>query len=142
MQLSLPKEFTGEGVYINAYAGIYAIVNPVGEIYIGYSKQLRDRIKEHKKWVQPKLRLLSKSMFSHGRKNHKFYLVKEIDENESIYVFKEMEKFFIEKFKSEGYILLNCNAGGGGGEKGSQPIKRDILYPLIYENSWRNPSER
>lgn len=142
MELNIPKEFIGEGVYVDAYAGIYAIVNPIGEIYIGYSKQLRDRIKEHKKWVQPKLRLLAKSMFRHGRKNHKFYLVREIDENADISYFKEMEKVYIEKYKEEGYTLLNCNGGGGGGTKGSQPIKRGDLYPLLYENSWRKPSER
>lgn len=142
MELILPKEFTGEGVYIDARAGIYAIVNPVGEIYIGYSKQLRDRVKQHKKWVSPELKLLGRSMFKHGRKNHKFYLVKEIDENESVQVFKEMEKFFIEKYKQHGYALLNSNAGGAGGEKGCQHIKTADLYPLVYENSWRKPSER
>lgn len=142
MDIKMPKEFVGEGQYINAYAGIYAIVNPIGEMYIGYSKKLRDRVKEHKKWVQPKLRMLAKSMFKYGRKNHKFYLVKEIDENAAISFFKEMEKFYIEKYKEEGYSLLNCNGGGGGGEKGVQHIKTGDLYPLLYENSWRTPSER
>lgn len=141
MALKLPEEFTGEGIYINAYAGIYAIINPIGEIYIGYSKQLRERVKQHKKWVSPKLSLLTRSMFKHGRKNHKFYLVKEIDENDSIEIFKEMEKHFVEKYKQEGYVLLNSNAGGGGGEKGKQHIKTAELYPLIYKDSWRKPSE-
>jgi len=140
--MRLPDEFTGEGVYIDAYAGIYAIVNPDGEIYIGYSKELKDRIKKHKKWVAPSLKLLAKSMFKHGRKNHKFYLVKEMDENDSVDVFKAMEKHFIEKYKQQGYVLLNCNSGGGGGEKGVSRIKRGDLYPLQYENSWRPPSER
>lgn len=140
--MELPKDFTGEGVYVDARAGIYAIVNPIGEIYIGYSKQLRERIKQHKKWVGSQSGLFAKSMFKHGRKNHKFYLVKEIDENESVEIFREMEVFFIEKYKEQGYTLLNCNGGGSGGEKGSQPIKRAILYPFLYENSWRPPSER
>ena len=140
--MKLPEDFTGEGIYINTYAGIYAIVNPVGEIYIGYSKQLRDRIKKHKTWVAPELTLLAKSMFKHGRKNHKFYLVKELDENDNIEVFKEMERHFILKYKEAGYTLLNSNGGGGGGEKGKKHIKTGTLYPLVYENSWRRPSER
>jgi hypothetical protein len=142
MELKLPVEFTGEGMYVNAYAGIYAIVNPVGEIYIGYSKQLRDRVKKHKTWVAPELTLLAKSMFKHGRKNHKFYLVKELDENDSVGVFAEMEKFYIEKYRSEGYALLNSNNGGSVSEKGKSRIKRGDLYPLVYENSWRPPSQR
>lgn len=142
MEFKLPAEFTGEGVYINAYAGIYAIVNPIGEFYIGYSKQLRDRVKKHKSWVAPELTLLAKSMFKHGRKNHKFYLVKELDENDNIEVFKEMERHFILKYKGAGYTLLNGNSGGGGGEKGKKHIKTGDLYPLVFENSWRRPSER
>jgi hypothetical protein len=142
MEINIPKDFIGEGVYVNAEAGIYAIVNPVGEIYIGYSKQLRERIKQHKKWVKPGMTSLARSMFKHGRKSHKFYLIKELDESDSIDVFKQLEIFYIDKYTKEGYPMLNSNAGGSGGIKGEKHIKTGDLYPLVYENSWRPPSER
>lgn len=130
----LPKEFAGEGLYINARAGIYAIVNPIGEIYIGQSINLEERIRQHKKYGGASTSLLKYSMFNYGRQNHKYFLVKGIDESADQATFREWEKFYIQKFARDGYKMLNGNNGGAGGKKGGFGSKgRKVLHQLNYD---------
>lgn len=132
--MKLPKELTGDGLYVNAKAGVYAIVNPAGEIYIGQSINIPDRIRDHKKFGGRSTKLLKYSMFNHGRKNHKYYLVLELEENASQEVLQEWEKFYIQKFTDEGYKMLNGNNGGSGGKKGSfGSTGRKITHQLNYD---------
>lgn len=132
--MQLPKEFTGEGLYINAKAGIYAIVNPIGEIYIGQSIDLEERVRVHKKYGGANTKLLKFSMFNHGRKNHKYFLVMELDQSADQCVFREWEKFYIQKFINEGHKMLNTNNGGAGGKKGGFGSQdRKLLYRLNYD---------
>lgn len=132
--MTLPKEFTGEGLYINAKTGIYAIVNPIGEIYIGQSIDLEERVRVHKKYGGASTRHLKYSMFNHGRKNHKYFLVLELDQDVDQATLWEWEKFYIQKFANEGYKMLNANGGGVGGKKGGFGSKdRKVLYQLNYD---------
>lgn len=132
--MQLPKEFTGEGLYIQAKAGIYAIVNPVGEIYIGQSINLEERVRMHKKQAGYGTSLLKYSMFNYGRKNHKYFLVLELDESADQATLREWEKFYINKFTIEGYKMLNGNNGGAGGKKGGFGSKdRKVLYQMNYD---------
>jgi group I intron endonuclease len=132
--MELPKEFTGDGLYVHAEAGIYAIVNPIGEIYIGQSIDLEERIRQHKKLAGGRHPLLASSMVRHGRKNHRYYLVMEMKEEVDQKILTEWEKFYIKKLSDEGYKLLNCNAGGVGGKKGSfGSTGRKITHQLNYD---------
>jgi hypothetical protein len=137
--MELPKEFTGDGVYLFANgecarAGIYAIVNPLGEIYIGQSIDLQERVRKHKKYGGYKTALLKYSMFNHGRKNHKYYLVLALDQSVNQVILWEWEKFYIKKFTDDGYKMLNANGGGAGGKKGGSGSKdRRLLYQLNYD---------
>lgn len=132
--MELPKEFTGEGLYIHAKAGIYAIVNPIGEIYIGQSIDLEERVRKHKKEAGGRQPLLARSMVIHGRKNHRYYLVMELGQNVDQATLWEWEKFYIQKFADDGYKMLNGNKGGVGGKKGGFGSKdRKLLYRLNYD---------
>ena len=132
--MELPKEFTGEGLYINAKAGIYAIINPIGEIYIGQSTDLEERIRKHKKEAGGRHPLLAKSMVRHGRKNHHYYLVMELDQTVDQTTLWEWEKFYIHKFANDGYKMLNANGGGVGGKKGGfGSTGRRITHQVDYD---------
>lgn len=132
--MQLPKEFTGEGMYIHAKAGIYAIVNPIGEIYIGQSIDLEERVRKHKKEAGGRHPLLAKSMVRHGRKNHCYYLVMELDQPVDQATLREWERFYIQKFTKDGYKMLNANGGGAGGKKGGVGSQdRKLLYQLNYD---------
>lgn len=132
--MKLPKEFTGDGLYIHAKAGVYAIVNPVGEIYIGQSIDLEERVRKHKKEGGRNTSLLKYSMFNHGRKNHKYFLVMELGQPVDQAALWEWEKFYIQKFTDEGYRMLNANKGGVGGKKGGFGSRGNkILHQLNYD---------
>lgn len=132
--MELPKEFTGEGLYLTARVGIYAIVNPIGEIYIGQSIDLEERVRKHKKEAGGRHPLLAKSMVRHGRKNHRYYLVMELNQDVDQATLWEWEKFYIQKYINEGYKMLNANGGGVGGKKGGFGSKdRKVLYQLNYD---------
>jgi len=132
--MELPKEFTGDGQYIHVKVGVYAIVNPVGEIYIGQSIDLEERVRRHKKFGGSGTKLLKYSMFNHGRKNHKYYLVMELIQPVDQSVLQEWERFYINKFTNEGYKLLNANKCGAGGKKGSFGSRGNkILHKLNYD---------
>lgn len=132
--MNMPKEFTGDGLYIHAKAGVYAIVNPIGEIYIGQSIDIEERVRVHKKYGGASTKLLKYSMFNHGRKNHKYFLVLELDQSVDQVVLHEWEKFYIQKFTNDGYKMLNANGGGAGGKKGGFGSKdRQLLYQLNYD---------
>src|SRR6478735_609009 len=132
--MNMPKEFTRDGLYIDAKTGVYAIVNPIGEIYIGQSIDLEERVRVHKKYGGAHTKLLKYSMFNHGRKNHKYYLVMELIQPVDQSVLQEWERFYINKFTNEGYKLLNANKGGAGGKKGSFGSRGNkILHQLNYD---------
>lgn len=132
--MKLPKEFTGDGIYINAKAGIYAIVNPIGEIYIGQSYDLEERVRKHKKEAGGRHPLLAKSMVRHGRKNHRYYLVLQLDKYVDQSILWEREKFYIQKFANDGYKMLNANMGGIGGKKGGfGSTGRRITHQVNYD---------
>lgn len=130
--MNLPEEFTGRGEYINVKAGVYAVVNPDGEIYIGQSKDLPERIRVHKKKAGGHSGNLRYSMLKHGRSNHRYYLVEELNENSALPMFWEREKFHIKRLASLGFTLINCNTGGSGGQtKGKHYSKgNSILHPM------------
>jgi group I intron endonuclease len=132
--MNMPKEFTGDGLYIHVKAGVYAIVNPVGEIYIGQSIDLEERVRRHKKFGGSGTKLLKYSMFNHGRKNHKYYLVMELPQPVDQTTLWEWEKFYIHKFSEAGYKMLNANNGGAGGKKGGFGSRGNkILHQLNYD---------
>lgn len=123
--MNIPDYFIGGGEYINHNCGIYAVVNPDGEIYIGQSVNIPLRVRNYKKAILASGKL-KKSIFKHGRTNHKFYSVEKLPDNSHIEKLWEREKYHISKLKNDGYTLLNSNNGGGGSH---ETMRR------MYENS-------
>lgn len=89
--------------------GIYKITNPIGEIYIGYSKDINRRFKEYQNYKFKTQKLLKESIQKYNLENHKFEIVEEC----SLSNLKLKEKYWIEYYNSykKG---LNSNKGGGG----------------------------
>ncbi len=109
------------GVYISAKCGIYLVENPDGEVYIGQSRDLPKRVRDYKKG-QVYAGDIKHSIFKHGRKNHKFYLLLELPittDTETLWYF---EKLFIRQYRKDGYVVLNHNSGGTGGSTSGKKI--------------------
>ena len=85
--------------------GIYKITNPYNEVYIGQSKNIAQRICQHKN--NSSNYGLKESIKKFGYDNHKIEVIEECDAS----VLLERERFFIELHK-EKYILFNEDLGG------------------------------
>jgi len=59
--------------------GIYKIINPIGEIYIGASKHLERRFKDYKKNNYKAQRKIFESISKYGVENHIFTVIEECD---------------------------------------------------------------
>ena len=92
-------------------SGVYCIMNPSFEIYVGASKNLFRRLKEHSREnVKGNSFKLEQSFLKHGKKNHRFYVFELCNEDQVL----ERERFYQEKYNSviEG---LNGTASAIGG---------------------------
>lgn len=76
--------------------GIYKITNPKGEVYIGKSKNVYNRMQSHKSNNGTYQLKLSKSFSEYGFSNHIFTVICKCEESE----LKDREIFFIDKYDS------------------------------------------
>ena len=101
--------------------GIYKIVNPDGEVYIGLSTNIEKRFQNYFCGNCTRQGKLSDSLKTHGVCNHQFEILEEciIDK------IREGEKYWINYYDSfcKG---LNSNSGGGGVINHTDEIKRKI----------------
>lgn len=94
------------GVYINVKCGIYLVENPKGEVYIGASRDLPERVRQHKGSMREPGKLKT-SMLIHGRKNHKYYLLLELPEWSESSTLKYFENLYIRIYRKDGYSVMN-----------------------------------
>lgn len=93
--------------------GIYKVTSPSGKIYIGQSKHIERRFKEYQKGYCKGQKLLYRSLMKYGSNNHLYEVLEILD----IFDKKELDNreiFFIDKYKSMGFSLLNLTKGGTG----------------------------
>ena len=76
--------------------GVYKITNPIGEIYIGASKNLQRRFKEYKKSNYKYQRKIFESVSKYGVENHIFEIIEEC----SIEKLNERERYNQEIYNS------------------------------------------
>jgi len=57
--------------------GIYKIINPIGDIYIGQTKNFSQRLEDHKSRKNKKANRLNESITKHGLKNHIITFIEE-----------------------------------------------------------------
>jgi hypothetical protein len=84
--------------------GIYKVTNPIGQVYIGQSKDVDQRIKKHKGIISShKQYLLKESYLKYGFENHKFELINECYEENLL----EFERYWQDKYEAIGPNGLN-----------------------------------
>lgn len=118
--------------------GIYKITSPTNKIYIGQSWNIEKRLNNYKTLsVSVKQKMINRSLAKYGYENHKFEIIKEINNNCSQQDLDRAEMFYIYKYKSLCFKMLNLTNGGKGG-KGTKREKRisfSVLYNLyVVEN--------
>lgn len=117
------------GIYINHKCGVYLVENPLGEVYIGSSRDIPGRVRRYKKGMDASGNL-NKSIFRHGRNNHKFYLLLAFDKYVSEEVMVHFENLYIRQYKKDGYIVLNIYKAslGRGPKKGVFSVHTKGFY--------------
>lgn len=88
-------------------SGIYKITNPKGEIYIGQSKNIKEREQKYKRNNTKSQPLIHESIKKYGWKNHSFEV---LEYTNNVY---NREKYWIKFYKTI-TLGLNKNVGGGG----------------------------
>lgn len=101
------------GKFINHKCGIYLVENPLGEVYIGASRDIPQRIRDYKR-ASSASGNLKLSIFKHGRRSHKYYLLLKFDEYVNDQTLNYFEKVYIRKYMREGYSVMNKLIGNYG----------------------------
>lgn len=84
--------------------GIYKVTNPIGQIYIGQSKDVDRRMKHHDSIISSDKRyLLKESYLKYGYENHKFELINKCYEENLL----EFERYWQDKYDAIGPNGLN-----------------------------------
>lgn len=113
--------------------GIYKITSPSGKIYIGQSWNIKKRLSGYKILsASKKQRLLNRSFVKYGYENHNFEIIKVFENKCTQKELDRHEIFYIYKYRSLCFKLLNLTIGGKGG-KGTvreKRVSRHILYDL------------
>lgn len=104
--------------------GIYLITSPSGKVYIGQSVDIDKRLRYYTNWKSCKSQLgISRSIKKYGWANHSvnvLSLIRTRDQKE----LDRLENYFINKYRREGYQLLNLKEGGIGGRLSESSIEK------------------
>lgn len=107
--------------------GIYTLTNPDGEVYIGQTKNLDRRKKEHIRYSNgsndKSPRLITNSLLKFGFDAHVFEIIIELPKDVSREVLKQYEFFVYEQYLEAGYKLLNLQECGTGKIVSEESIK-------------------
>jgi group I intron endonuclease len=96
---------------MNRITCIYKITNPVGQVYIGQTRNYLKRKGSHNGRVT-KIRNLSGSFNRYGRKSHLFSIVHELPDDVDNKTLDKYEQLYIQQYKDCGVDMLNLQSGG------------------------------
>lgn len=90
--------------------GIYQILSPVGEIYIGQTSDLSGRIRTHRYKQNKKTTPLHTSFIKHGFDSHEIQMLHELPDDVDRKVMTIYEQLYIDQHLEFGTKLLNQSA--------------------------------
>ena len=91
----------------NIVCGVYRVINPKGEIYVGCSRSIYNRVLHYANATCKKQRILHASIVKYGWSEHKLDILMVFGKDTTKYTMNFWESWYWMKFKSEGYTLLN-----------------------------------
>jgi group I intron endonuclease len=96
---------------MNRVVCIYKITNPVGQVYIGQTRNYLKRKGSHNGRAT-KIRKLSESFNRYGRANHIFSIKHELPADVDQKTLDVYEQVYIKQYKDCGVDMLNLQSGG------------------------------
>lgn len=85
------------------YIGVYKITNPIGQVYVGSSSDIKQRWRNHKSSKSKSIRRLNNSFIEYGVQSHLFDFLEICDCS----LLKEKERYWQEKYNAIGELGLN-----------------------------------
>lgn len=122
------------------HCGIYLLESPIGEVYIGQSRNIKSRISVYrrcKNMTQPKL---YESLKKHGYENHKVSVLAHLPTNVSQDALDVSEKAYISLYKKAGRKMLNISKGGGAPMYGKTHSEKTRLEQSKRYSGVNNPN--
>ena len=116
--------------------GIYKIITPSNQIYIGQSWDIEKRFNQYKILNCKNQIRIYRSFVKYGVENHKFEIIKSVSHDISQEALDNLEIFYIRQQKEQGFILLNLKSGGKGGGKHSEQSKNLMSVLKLGKPSW------
>jgi group I intron endonuclease len=104
--------------------GIYRIISPSNSIYIGQSRNMKQRWHDHRKPSKKKTTLLMKSFNKYGSNNHCFEIIHELPDDITQSILNEYECLYMKLYKDCGVKLLNLKEGGTRGKLGEEEKRK------------------
>lgn len=106
--------------------GIYLIANCVtGDLYVGKSKNMRDRLAAHRKLLRRNLhenKFMQNSWNKYGEESFEFYVLEECSFEEM----SDKEKYYISALKCQAPNGFNLTTGGDGMENPSEETRKKM----------------
>lgn len=120
---------------LEVISGIYKVVNPIGQIYIGKSENLLRRWRKYKYAGVVKV---LESINQHGFKNHTFEIIEKCD----IELLNERERYWIKFYDCfDTPHGLNLQDGGSAGHKMAKGSREKVSKNSARWNIGKSPSE-
>lgn len=104
--------------------GIYKIVSPSNNVYIGQSINLYRRFQDYKNKLAKKQPALFRSFKKYGISLHKFEIIHDLPVDITQKILNEYECLYMEMYISCGVVLLNVKEGGSNGRNSDESIKK------------------
>ncbi len=115
--------------------GIYKITSPSGRVYIGQSWNIEKRWRDYSIKTVKGQRFLNNSFEKYGKSNHLFEILHELPQDTTQQTLNSLEVFYMDLYKADGFLLMNCRGGGSNG-KLSDETKKLMSEKLKGRPSW------
>lgn len=122
--------------------GIYKIISPDNKIYIGQSRDIERRFKEHKKLKVSYKSSLYYSFINEGIKNHVFLVIKEFPLNVDQKILNESEIEYWLYYQEQGFQMLNDDYPGNSYTHNFPVYQYDLEGNFVKEWSSANEAGR
>jgi hypothetical protein len=107
----------------NPIPGIYKITNILGAVYVGKTRDLYKRERQHKR-RSSSIPELNKSFDLYGRDGHLFEVIHELPLDVTKEILANYERLYIDLYVAARAKLLNINFNGAGGRPSDASIKK------------------
>lgn len=116
-------------------AGIYKITSPSGKVYIGQSWDISERFSNYRRRECKQQRALLFSFQKHSVGAHSFEVIHRLARDTAQPEMDRLEQFYMDDYRAQGIILLNCREAGSRG-KLSEETKARVSASLIGKTPW------